>query len=65
MELSGWQRALVNGRAMERRTRQKQRWAELVEANPQLSLQEMFSKRVRPEVRALIDDALARRQSPA
>jgi hypothetical protein len=50
---------------MERRTRQKQRWAELVEANPQLSLQEMFSKRVRPEVRALIDDALARRQSPA
>ncbi len=44
------------------RERKRRKIAALVRVRPDLRLQELFSKRVRPEVRELIDKALIARQ---
>ncbi len=64
MDLKSWPRARASNHEAALRRARRERVELLMRRRPDLRLQYLFSKRLRPEVRELIDEALARRQSP-
>lgn len=60
---SGWHRARVANMDAVRRMQHRRRVADAIKLNPNWSLQKPFSRELRPEVRALIDQALAKREA--